>query len=131
MSTTVIMSKEHKKSSKVCSPRRASPGRKDKSPVVIAEGEPTTDPRQWRAPDTVQMPDSDVEKKISRLVAEALAKALPAAFAAPANTQGRAPASVDLLTHSAMAHCLQMRPAHVVLLQFSPVNDYREGGIKI
>ena len=58
-------------------------------------GEPVADPRPWRAPDVVQPPE-DLDERIGRIVAAALARALPAVLAATVNTQGRAsPAAVS------------------------------------
>ena len=78
---------------KTRSPRKgAAPKAKpsEKSPVAIITeplGEPVVDPRPWQAPDAVQPPE-DLEENISRIVAAALARALPAALATPAITQG-------------------------------------------
>ena len=106
---------KHKKSSKP--PRTPTPSRSNRnspakkgsaptlqetSPVVISteqQGEmAASDPRTWRAPELVQPSTEDTEPlddRITRLVAAALAKALPAALGAPALTQVRTSTSLD------------------------------------
>ena len=106
---------KHKKSSKP--PRTPTPSRSNRnspakkgsaptlqetSPVVISteqQGEmAASDPRTWLAPELVQPSTEDTEPlddRITRLVAAALAKALPAALGAPAITQGRTSTSLD------------------------------------
>ena len=103
---------KHKKSSKP--PRTPTPSRSNRnspakkgsaptlqetSPVVISTEQQgdmaASDPRTWRAPEMVQPSTEDTEPlddRITRLVAAALAKALPAA---PALTQGRTSTSLD------------------------------------
>ena len=58
-------------------------------------GEPVADRRPWRAPDVVQPPE-DLDERIGRIVAAALARAPPA----PVNTQGRASPAVVSSAHT-------------------------------
>ena len=111
---------KHKKSSKT--PRTPTPSRSNRnspaekgsaptlqetSPVVISteqQGEKAaSDTRTWRAPEMVQPTTEDTEPlydRITRLVAAALAKALPGARGAPALTQGRTSNSLDAPAHT-------------------------------
>ena len=94
----------------------AAPALQEKSPVLISteqQGDKaSSDPRTWRAPETVQPPTEDtghLDDRITRLVATSLAKALPAALGAPALTQGRT--SLDALAFTQGRTSLHA-PAH-------------------